>query len=387
MTPTESYVKVPIWVWQAREGGQITAVQFNILVFLCRHLQPVKANGKRVGSVMRSYRAESVCSHQGLDASRANLEAYRDALRELQKMKIVWYDYKQGSKRPYNVFLPVGSPFADETAYTVLNDSLSNMNDLCEVLCEENVPSETVSESYSERVTQPVCEPLCERCAKEPVEKESPLNPPSGDFSPAPLPLKGEDAQPAGAAPLFAQDDSGCDSVRDEERATAGAIKTSPKSVGRSVRDRGSDNGTLNIQRCQDFDGVLKGFTAMFTKHGEFVPKPDAARRLLRHYSPLEIWLAYKSDASSLRVRALATWFERGAADTIDVRRQQGTAFEVSLGATMNRPALVDFGKLEKLWCSVFQRALPDLYRVGAAGDKVFYPKSDAQIVQRPSVR
>jgi hypothetical protein len=182
-----------VWVLSALTNGQINKHEFDVLFFCCCKLQ---------GADLRvlSYSAGQVCRFYNEDATTGNRQKYVRAWRSLQERWVLYHDYRQGTERPYDVWMPRSNPFEIEQESRVsLFTPLSHLSVSPSVSHRGNVTD--VSTGSSEQHAQDVSQQMSQQnrggmsfntqgAESHPDSaKRDPLNPLRGLHTP-PAPLK-----------------------------------------------------------------------------------------------------------------------------------------------------------------------------------------------------
>lgn len=199
--------RFPGSAFDALVDGDLSVLQFTILVMLYR-----RANWKT--GVVRSISADQVIralGETGLLPADSTLDARQRLIqRAMKAMRLAgWFksDYQSGSRRPYNITLTnYLSLCAAETAHAendadgiVLNPG--EITPCAQPSLEFDADNDAdIDADVSLRCRGRVAEMSANNQGKPNPEREIPLNPPSGDFSPAPLPPGGE-RSPRGSKP------------------------------------------------------------------------------------------------------------------------------------------------------------------------------------------
>jgi hypothetical protein len=92
------FTKVPEAVFDGAQAGEITLLQFTILVWLHHHADFVTG-------IVKSWSAEIFCREMGHGPDLPSLNTIRRAARELREAGWFHWDYVKGSKRPYKIWL------------------------------------------------------------------------------------------------------------------------------------------------------------------------------------------------------------------------------------------------------------------------------------------
>jgi hypothetical protein len=317
-----SYVKIPLALFEGLDNGSITPEQFDIYCY-------TYWKATRPEYRVQSYSAENVCRFRGLDATKANLARYKRAAADMLHQNLIRRDYyridpKRSAKstRTYSLWAPnperfnaIGTREENLCLWTQADkdDSLF-VSAFVPLLDRDNVPlpanvtdsTEGTSDAW-QRDNVPVVVPLglsslfvTNHCDPKTREKE-PLNPPSGDFSPAPLPLKGEDAQAAGLSNLH--------------RKSNAAGKEKP----------------LDANECLQLDQLAllyAGFSAWMYAN-KFMPDETHVRAILRQFSPRELLFAQIerfSPDETIPKMSMAQFFFKSARTAILESRLKGTS-------------------------------------------------------------
>ena len=312
MNPTP-YVMIPRAVFDGLYKCSLTMAQFHILVFC--YFQ-----ADRVSYRVQGYSAEAVCLWLGLDAENKLLAQYRRAAKDLKERNILRGDYRKCSVNPsrpdkggrsYSVWVPrpelfLGVGTAEENKLSLWSGHvrLPDTNNVRQVdAANLDIPTTSANnETDNVRLIEPRNDDgmfiLTSKAPQNP--EKDPLNLPSGDFSPAPLPLKGEDAQAAGL-------------LKPTQGKPAGRENLNP----------------LNERRCELLDKAALLYVDFSVWLYDFSPDTSHVRTLLRKYTPNELLFAQInrfSPSEKVVKSSMAHFFRKAAEDAIESARIKETS-------------------------------------------------------------
>jgi hypothetical protein len=305
------YVIIPKAVFDGVDTGVITAEQFDVLAYCYWRAE-------RPEYVVRGFSAANVCRFRSLDATKANLKKYQRAAADLLNLWLIRRDYHRidprradQHARPYNVWIPIPARFGvigaaeqNRVSFFVSSNVAVVVADNVALLPAANNCIETTSEnSECDNVAVDVALighslSFSNQEKLKSIEKY-PLNLPPGDFSPAPLPPRG-DAQAAGLLTL--------------------APPSAPADKGRPLDVRQCESLKKAALLYADFNSWL---------YGGFFPDVNHVEKLLRHFTPSEILFSQINrfePLGSFAKKDMAHFFWKSAKDSIEAGRIKGTS-------------------------------------------------------------
>jgi hypothetical protein len=306
------YVLIPKAIFDGVDNGSITPEQFDVFCYCY-------LRAERPAYQVHGYSAANICHFRRLDADQANVKRYRRAALDLLDRDLLRRDYHKvdttrsdATARPYNVWVPNPDRFG--VIGTLEENRVSLWSARVPLVVPDNVPVPTCVTDSKENTSAdeqrdivPVSVPLNHNIVSisnqenpKTIEKD-PLNLPSGDFSPAPLP-PGGDAQAAGLL-----------NPHRESKAKAAGKESS-----------------LNEKQCDQLQNValLYADFATWLSLRQFSPDVDHVRALLRDFHPVELLLAQTSRfglGNEALKKSMAQFFYKSARPAIEAARLKVT--------------------------------------------------------------
>jgi hypothetical protein len=303
------YVKIPLVIFESRNTGILTSAQFDVLEYCYWRAE-------RPDYIVRGYSAENVCRFQGLDATKANLKRYQRAAADLLNLTLLRRDYYHVDARqlthhprPYNVWIPDPSRFSvigtSEENRVSLFVSVNVAKDVADNVAKSNAITNGQDTTYENNESDIVAKTVAKghrilsvtNHTDPKTIKKYPLNLPSGDFSPAPLPFKGEDA--------------------------AAGLQNKPADT------KPAGMKSLNAQQCDLLNKAALLYADFSVWLWDFSPDVNHVKRLLREFTPTEILFAQITrfePYEKFSKTTMAHFFRSAAKDAIDVGRINGTS-------------------------------------------------------------
>ena len=304
------YVNIPLVIFESRDNGVLTPDQFDVFTYCYWRAE-------RPEYVVRGFSASNVCRFRCLDATKANLKRYQRAAADLLNFGLIRRDYHRVDTRranqharPYNVWVPnpdrfgvIGTPDENRVSLFVSSNVAVVVADNVALPTAANDSKENTSENTEcDNVAMDVA--LMQRTLSftnqenpKTIEK-NPLNLPSGDFSPTPLPPGGERSDAAGLLKPHA-----------------------------GMKPSGKKNNPLNASQCERLNEAALLYADFSTWLYAFSPDVTHVQALLRDFTPTELLFAQITRFSleeTVPKNSMAQFFYKSARTAIEAAHLKG---------------------------------------------------------------